>query len=599
MRLSSLWLGLGLLLPSLALAQGASRKNQLTPEQMREIEKQLQKIQEAAEAGREKDAQKKAKEGTGKDKKEAKPRPPPNCRLPGPKRAAQFSEKELPDMPLAERYAEYVGVCALADVVALTKQLVAFKTVSSEQPAAKNPGIAAMGRFLQQWAKAHGFGFRVVGANDVFELSWGEGAPHLGLVFHGDVVPAPAHEWKYKPFELQVKDGRLYGRGVIDDKGPIATALVTMAMAKELGLQPQKGKVLVIIGNGEESDWKGMQEYARTEALPTHVVSVDADYPVVVAQSGFVALNLEAEVGTPGEKDEGRLLAVNATAGEFLTQVPAAASVELVPTSGTSLEQGLAAVRTAVDLARREHPSLVAEVKTVRGTGRAEGSRIVLSTQGKAVHSSTPEQGHNALWGLASVADRLPLVDNGVSAMLQTVSRRFAGDHHGERLGFTEKDPLMGRLSSAPTLLRVKDGKVSLGINLRRPRSEEGTEDFHMALNHAVSLITQESDGRVKEGPGRFVGEPHVAEVSGPLVSTLLDIYKRHRNLRGEVAPISLRGGTYARLFPRGVDFGPGLPGEPYTGHAPDESISLEHLALNTQMIAAVLHALALSAHAR
>jgi predicted dipeptidase len=474
---------------------------------------------------------------------------------------------------------------------------VRFQTVNGDEPPAKNPEVVAMGRFLQQWAKARGFGFRVAGRKDVFELSWGEGDPILGLVFHGDVAPAAAEEWKYDPFEPKVENGRLYGRGVMDDKGPLATALISLSMAQEMGLSPQRGRVLIIIGNDEESSWLGMQEYARTEQLPTHIISVDSGYPVVVAQSGVVALTLEAALGTVDSEDDAMLLPVAASAGESLSQVPGSASLSLEPFAGKSMEQGVATVKAAVEAVRKERSGLKAEVKVVQTAGSR--LRIVVSTQGKSVHASNPEEGRNALWDLAAIADRLPLADNGLTAVLRTVTRRFDGDHRGERLGFTEKDPLMGTMATAPTLLRVKDGKVSLGINMRRPRSAEGNEDFHQALDHAISLINQESDGRVVEAPGRFVSDPHVADIKGPLVSTLMDIYRRHRNIRGEIQPTAIRGNTYARLFPQGVDFGPGLKElGPYTGHQPDEFISLDHLGLSTQMIAEAIHTLALSSNA-
>ncbi|WP_224244950.1 Sapep family Mn(2+)-dependent dipeptidase [Hyalangium gracile] len=583
-------LTLCLLVPALALAQAPSKP---TPAQLQEQARQARIQSEKNKKYGVQSAKVEKTERRGKGK-EAEPKPV-NCKLPAGKRAAQFSEEALPGIAPAGRYALYVGACGLGDVVELTQQLVRFKTVNSDQPAAKNPAVAAMGAFLQQWAKARGFGFRVAGRNDVFELSWGQGAPRLGLVFHGDVVPAPAHEWKYKPFEPKVVNGRLYGRGVMDDKGPLATALVSLALAQELGIEPPKGKVLVIIGNDEESSWAGMQEYARNEQLPTHTISVDSSYPVVVAQSGFVSLTLEAALDTPEANDSATLLPVDASAGEFLTQVPGAASLTLSPFAGKSVEQGLAAVKAAMEAVRKERPELKAEVKTVPGATKGT-SLIVVSTQGKAVHSSIPEEGRNALWDLAAIADKLSLAENGLTAVLRTVSRRFDKDHHGERLGFVGKDKLMGPMVSAATLLRVKDGKVSLGINLRRPRSEEGNEDFHQALDHAVALITQETDGRVIEGPGRFVGDPHVADASGALVTTLMDIYQRHRNIRGTIAPVSIRGGTYARLFPNAVDFGPDLKEMgAYTGHAPDESISLEHLGLITQMLAEAIHTLALS----
>lgn len=598
MRLCLLWLGLCLLAAPQALARGGNTRP--TPAQMREVEREVQRLQEQMRKlgiyGGSPQQAPPGKEGEGKA-----PEPKPiNCKLPGLKRAAQFSQEAVPGSPLGERYAQYVGTCGLGDVVALTQQLVRFKTVSSEQPPAKNPGIAAMGTFLRKWAKANGFGFRVVGRNDVFELSWGTGAPRLGLIFHGDVFPAAASEWKSNPFETRVANGRLYGRGVVDNKGPIAMALVSLAMAREMGLKPHKGKVLVIIGNDEESGWKGMQEYARTEQLPTHPISMDARYPVVAAQSGFVSLNLEAPVEPQGENAPGALLPVDVSAGESTTQVPDTATLSLVPTVGLSVEQALREVQASVKSAREERPGLQAEAKAVPVVGVAGGGlRIMLTVRGRAADASTPEQGHNALWDLAAIADRLTLVENGITEMLRLLVRRFDGDHHAERLGFTERDPLMGPMVSVPTLLRVSGGKVSLNVNLRRPRSEEGDEDFHQALDHAVAIIHQETDGRVREGPGRFVGVPHVADLTGPLVSTLVDIYRRHHGLREELAPLSITGNTYARLFPRGVDFGPTRPGEPSTAHAPDESIALEDLGRSTQMLAEALHSLALSVNAR
>jgi acetylornithine deacetylase/succinyl-diaminopimelate desuccinylase-like protein len=193
------------------------------------------------------------------------------------------------------------------------------------------------------------------------------------------------------------------------------------------------------------------------------------------------------------------------------------------------------------------------------------------------------------------VASRQPLEDNGIAAMLRVVARRFDGDHYGQKLGVAYKDDgLMGPLVVAPTVLRVKDGKVTLGVNMRRPRGQEAAA-FTAALDKAATLVGEDTGGRVKEDTqSRYVGDPHVADTSGTLVTTLLDIYKRHKNAP-DVKPGSVRGGTYARLFPKGVDFGPGFPGELYTGHAPDESISLESLDAGTRMLAEAVNTLALT----
>jgi len=55
----------------------------------------------------------------------------------------------------------------------------------------------------------------------------------LMALLHTDVVPSGSpSDWKFAPFEPFEKDGKLYGRGVLDDKGPLASAFATLAILK-------------------------------------------------------------------------------------------------------------------------------------------------------------------------------------------------------------------------------------------------------------------------------------------------------------------------------------------------------------------------------
>ncbi|MBF5045957.1 M20 family metallopeptidase [Aggregicoccus sp. 17bor-14] len=519
----------------------------------------------------------------------------PRCRGAGPARAARFLTPGQPAAPA--QLTAYAAACAQDSVVQLTSQLIRFRTVSSEVPAAKSPEIARMGAFLQGWAKRNGLAFRTVGQNDVFELAWGEGPLQVGFVFHGDVVPAPAHEWKTKPFEPVVKDGKLYGRGAMDDKAPLAAVLTLIQLSNELGLKPA-GRVLVIVGNGEESDWTGMQAYAEKEPHPPHVISVDANFPLVAAQSGFVGWALEADAApaaapdSAGAADAGtpapaaRLRVTALSGGEFLTQVPGQAELTLLPV-GMSAAQALAQVQANVAALAAERPLMKVEVK------RAGGS-VRLVARGVAVHSSVAEEGRNALWDLAAVASRLPLEDGGAKAMLGLLASHFDGDVWGQKLGLAYEDPLMGRLLVTADLLRLEKGKVTLGINMRRPQGKDAAA-FNASLDAAARRVAEATGGRVHEGKGRYVGDPHVADPSGPLVTTLLGIYRQQMS-DPQAAPRSVRGGTYARLFPRAVDFGPDFPGDLYTGHAPDEFVSLERLDQLTRLLAGAMGAFAFTA---
>jgi len=480
------------------------------------------------------------------------------------------------------RYLALVRACGTEQVVALTQKLVAFATVSSEKPAKDSPQIAAMGAFLKGWAQGHGFGFSTFGANDVFELTWGTGAPVLGYVLHGDVVPAPPAEWSRPPFEARVEHGRLYGRGVEDDKGPLAAVLTSLAMAQASGLTP-RGQIKVMIGNGEESDWAGMTAYSQSTAKPAQVISVDANYPVVAAQSGFVAWTLTAKVdahapAATAPKVKPTLRVVDAAGGDFLTQVPGEATLRLEPL-GIPLAQASSQVLRALAKLKASRPHFSARLTE-------DGNALVVTAHGKAVHSSVADEGRDALWDLGAIAQELPLEDTGLSAMLRLIGQRFDGDLWGKRLAIGYSDPLMGQLLVVPTLLRVKDGTVTLGINMRRPQGKSASA-FGASLDRALATIAQDTQGRVTEATpkGRYVGDPFVADTSGPLVKTLTSLFAQARHQKS-AAPISVRGGTYARLFPGAVDFGPSLPGESYAGHAPNESISLSNLSLMSDLLA-------------
>jgi len=64
----------------------------------------------------------------------------------------------------------------------------------------------------------------------------GKGRPgfrHMLVLLHTDVVPSGApSDWKFAPFAPFEKDGKLYGRGVLDDKGPLVAAFAALRILK-------------------------------------------------------------------------------------------------------------------------------------------------------------------------------------------------------------------------------------------------------------------------------------------------------------------------------------------------------------------------------
>lgn len=481
----------------------------------------------------------------------------------------------------------YVDECGLGEVIELTEQLVSFPTVSAEHSPADGEPFADMARFLEERARGSGLGFASIGKNDVWEITLGRGARSVAFVMHADVVPAGAPSpsglpqgWSQPPFAATVVGDRFYGRGTEDDKGAIAAAIVGLETMRRFGLAP-RGQIVIAMGTGEEHDWSGMEAYAAKGAPATHVISVDAGFPVVFGESGFVAWELATPLGAT-EPDAAKPCAVDVRAGEFLTQVPGEAELHLAPARGQKLAELTAIVRRHVEAAQRRYRQ--AELPFDFEVAADESAqRCVVKARGVAVHSSIADEGHNAMWALASVARELDLAANGVRAMLGVVARFFDGDLWGERLGLAYEHAVMGKLIVAPTVLRSEKDEVRLAINMRRPEGLSA-EEFSARLDAATARVREAAGVAIRETDERWVGKPALASARGELVTTLMAIY---REVTGDAVngPMTIRGGTYARLFPGAVNFGPSLPGRPYRGHAPDEYIELEALRLMTRML--------------
>lgn len=114
--------------------------------------------------------------------------------------------------------------------------------------------------------------------------SYGTGEDYVCAVGHLDVVPVGTG-WKQPPFSGYVKDGVIYSRGVLDNKGPIFSCLYALYALKELGIS-LKHQVRIIFGCDEESGFEDLKYYLSKEKPPVMGFTPDCKYPVVYAERG-------------------------------------------------------------------------------------------------------------------------------------------------------------------------------------------------------------------------------------------------------------------------------------------------------------------------
>ncbi len=474
----------------------------------------------------------------------------------------------------ARDIASYARETYAEAVVATTADLVAFRTV--HQPGldnAENPDFKAMTDYLE--AKANELGLDFADHGNVVVVGLGGSPARLGIVTHGDVQPADPSKWARNPFRLDSvsEPGRLLGRGVEDDKGPIATGLYAMNAVKDRRLD-LKRRVELIISYTEESNWAPFQTFLADNPPPDLNVAIDAEYPVVVAEKSWNAVFLAVPpvAGAPIRGND-RLSALRG--GAFLSQVPEDAEA-VIASPTPALESRLREAAAADSAVRYEFVS-------------GDGS-LTVRARGVSAHSSKPEQGRNAIAHLAALLGSFEWPDGQASHMVRAIHDLVGTGIYGERFGRVAMTHLfMGPLTLAITTLGLEADTLVAGINIRSPAGRS-PEELERLIREAVD------DWKGRTGIATLevrvvTSEPYYLQ-DAPHIPVLLDIFEHYTGI-SEPQPISMGGGTHARLVPNGVNFGPAMPGEVYTGHSEHEFITRDQLELNLAMYTAMLVELA------
>lgn len=133
-------------------------------------------------------------------------------------------------------------------------------------------------------------------ANVVAEAEGGPG-PTLLINTHLDTVPAGERElWTVPPFEGEVREGRIYGRGSVDAKGVAASVLGALKTLAEEGW-PIRGRVVFAAVSDEEVEGKGTKRLIRAGLRADYaVVGEPTSLEVCTAHKGRLVL----EVGVTG-----------------------------------------------------------------------------------------------------------------------------------------------------------------------------------------------------------------------------------------------------------------------------------------------------------
>ncbi len=378
----------------------------------------------------------------------------------------------------------------------------------------------------------------------------------LGVLCHLDVVPEGTG-WTNRPYTMTLSGGKLYGRGVADDKGPAIAVLYALRAIRECGYQLSKN-VRFIVGCDEESGSSDLVYYRKKEALPPHVFTPDGSYPVINLERGRVAGKVSRYFETTG----GERTIESAYGGTVINAVPDRAYATI---RGFSAED--------IEIAMKHMPSDVVLEYQLKEDGRVE-----LTAKGKAAHASQPENGKNANTALFRFLGALQTSDV-TGAFFSSLSDLYRyGETNGKTVGIQAEDEKSGALTFVLSKFCFVDGEFSGEFDIRFPICETG-----------ASVREKMEKVLAAQGPGLEIEEwksvePHYTDENSDFVQKLLSVYTEMTNKKGYC--ISIGGGTYVHDIEGGVAFGAEFLGDDSRMHGADEFMTREKLLLNAKIFA-------------
>nr|WP_263325380.1 dipeptidase PepV [Neobacillus sp. Marseille-Q6967] len=450
-----------------------------------------------------------------------------------------------------------------------TQQLLHIKSLLDEEnttpDAPLGKGVKEALDFMLELGERDGFTPKNVG-NVAGHLEFGKGDELLGILCHVDVVPE-GDGWTSDPFGAEIREGKIFARGALDDKGPTMAAYYAMKIVKELGL-PLNKRIRMIIGTDEESNWRCVEHYFKHEEMPHLGFAPDADFPIINAEKGISDFDMVQKINNDGTSTS-NIVVKSFVSGKRYNMVPDFAKAILdVKDNQTDLVQKFSKFVKQYELESHSY---------------VENGALILEVKGISAHGMEPKNGKNAGLFLAEFLSRQNL-DAQAAHYFEFVSRYFFNDSRGVSLGVAYSDDISGDLTINPGKLSYIHGEgSSIGMTCRYPVTNN-METTKAKLDELVSnkgfSIENFTDSK-----------PHHVDEQEFLIQTLKKVYEEQTGEKAEL--IAIGGGTYARSLKSGVAFGPLFPGRPDIAHQKDEYIFIEDLLKATAIYAQAIYELA------
>lgn len=380
----------------------------------------------------------------------------------------------------------------------------------------------------------------------------GESQKQLAIIAHIDVVPA-GNGWTCDPFDMQIRDGWIIGRGVADDKGAAIVALYAAKYFKENNIKlPYSLRIL--LGTSEETNMADVDYYLENYEKPAFCLTPDSNYPVCYGEKGI-------------------------TGGNFISR-------QIYNGKIVSLNGGIAS-NVVPD---RAYAVIKADITALKPTEGIEisndNNNVKISAFGVGGHAAMPENTKNAIGVLIDFILNNNLANEQEKEFLLFL-QKVLNSYDGKSLNIDCCDGMFTPLTCIGGMISYENNIIKQNINIRYPTNttyealkiklsaaaQNAGAEFEMSADHAPLLIKPDSD------------------IINILVNTYNEISGKSKK------PYTMGGGTYARHFEKAVAFGIeecdiALPA--FTGpmHGANEGMSINLIMQSVEIYIAAIYRL-------
>jgi len=392
----------------------------------------------------------------------------------------------------------------------------------------------------------------------------GSGKDLIGVLVHLDVVPE-GNGWIHEPYSGKIIDGKIFGRGSTDNKGPAVSVIYALHLLKKMKIAFKK-RIRIIFGCNEESGWRGIKYYFQKEEKPCCGFTPDGLFPIINREKGILQVELSKKFAE-NDDDFIPIKIMRLKGGLRPNIVPDLCQCEIFAEDGQTEKLKNILLPLQDD-------------KDIDITFNRQDCRI--RTRGLSVASSIPEKGKNAIIRLFGILGKMSFSQSAQYQFIQFILKHIGQEVNGKMLGIQMED-----LKSGPLTLNLgvadinsKKGKITLDIRYPVNREEEEIIERIRQKVAGTGISVEKKDGKAP----LYVSEDHF------MIKKLSRVYEE---VTGEKANLlSIGGGTYARALENIVAFGSLFPGREILAHQVNEYLCIEDLIKMTKIYTPAIQAL-------